>query len=135
MPTRQGVVSETIEGQGYRGRFTVDKGGVLTVSYNGRTLRHPLSLPDDPFPIAKELLRRLINEVHRGQRRASGCHTSTLSVTVTGRSDMSFGDGDSRKSRYRVCPAPKNSCKPIRRHWLGLRASWRSVPAELSPAP
>jgi hypothetical protein len=61
------TVAAIAEGQGYRGRFTVDRGGVLTVSYNGRSLRHPRSLPNDPLPLAKELHRRLVNEVHRGQ--------------------------------------------------------------------
>jgi hypothetical protein len=62
MITRQDPVSETIEGQEHGGRFTVDKDGVLTVSYRG------LSKTEDPLPLAKELLRQLVDEVRREQR-------------------------------------------------------------------
>jgi hypothetical protein len=63
---REGDVSEGIDGKKYAGRYRANKEGQLTVSYGGRSLSHALSLPDDPMPLAKELLRRLVNEVHRG---------------------------------------------------------------------
>jgi hypothetical protein len=44
---------------------------VLTVSYRDKALPHALRLSktEDPLPLAKEILRQLVDEAHRGKRK------------------------------------------------------------------
>jgi hypothetical protein len=70
--SKSGPVSVEVGGEKYTGRYSLDNEGRLTVTYQNRSLSDPLSRlikGDDPLPVARELLRRLVNEVHRGRHK------------------------------------------------------------------